>query len=138
MAEPMLDELALEKEIERARRAGQRRAAREPRARAARFDVATARLVVELGNGATFTVPVGLLQGLAGAPANELARVEVVPGGEALHWEGLDVDHSVPGLLRGVFGTSAWMRSLGNRAGAEARSSSDKPLDGGKGDRAAG
>jgi hypothetical protein len=118
MAEPVPSEVELDREIDRAMRAGRRAARREPRARVARFDAATTRLVVELVNGATFMVPVSLLQGLAGASAAELAQVEVVPGGEALHWEALDVDLSVPGLLRGMFGTSDWMRRAGGKDAA--------------------
>ena len=43
--------------------------------------------------------------------------------GLGLHWEQLDVDVSVPGLLAGLFGTKAWMdRQRAAKAGA-ARSS---------------
>jgi hypothetical protein len=38
--------------------------------------------------------------------------------GIGLHWEQLDVDVSVPGLLAGLFGTKAWMdRQRAARAG---------------------
>lgn len=118
MAEPIpASDAELEREIDRAMRAGRRAAAREPRARAARYDPATGRLVVELVNGATFMVPVSLLQGLADAAADDLAAVEVVPGGAALHWERLDADLGVPALLNGQFGTAAWMRALRERNG---------------------
>jgi len=38
--------------------------------------------------------------------------------GLGLHWERLDVDASVPGLLAGLFGTRAWLdRQRATRAG---------------------
>lgn len=107
----------IEAEIAKAERAGERAARSEPRACAARFDAEAGRLVVDLTNGATFLVPAGLVQGLEGAEASAVSAVEITPGGEALHWEVLDVDISVPGLLNGVFGTRAWMRELGRRGG---------------------
>jgi hypothetical protein len=105
-----------------AARARARAAAKaEPRARRARYDRARRVVVVELTNGAFFGFPVELAQGLRGALPEQLARVEVSPSGEALHWEALDADLSVPALLQGIFGTRAWMRELG-RAGGRARS----------------
>jgi hypothetical protein len=120
----------------RAMRAGRRIAACEPRARAALFDAVTGRLVVDLANGATSAVPVSQLQGLANASADDLAQVEVVPGGGALYWEALNVGFGVPGLLRGEFGTSTWMRALGGRADSRASPAAAKRHDDGKRDRA--
>jgi hypothetical protein len=45
--------------------------------------------------------------------------VEVLGQGYGLHWEKLDVDLSIPGLLAGLFGTKAFMdRQRAARAGA--------------------
>lgn len=104
-------------QIAKAERAGELAARSEPRAQAARFDAEAGRLVIELANGATFLVPAGLVQGLEDADATSIAAVEIVPGGEALRWDALDIDISVPGLLNGIFGTRAWMRELGRRGG---------------------
>ncbi|MSP96175.1 MAG: DUF2442 domain-containing protein [Betaproteobacteria bacterium] len=104
--------------FERASRAGARAAAREPRARAARYDAANGRVVVDLTNGCTFMFPAQLAQGLRGAGAADLAHVEVLPGGEGLHWEKLDADLSVPRLVTGIFGSSAWMRELSRKGGS--------------------
>lgn len=39
--------------------------------------------------------------------------------GHGLHWEALDADFTVPGLLMGLFGTRAWMaREQARLAGA--------------------
>ena len=110
MAEWRWSEAELEAEIDAAMRAGAVAAAASPRAATARYEPATTRLVVELTNGAVFTVPVTALEGLADAPAERLAEVEIVPGGEGLRWKALDVDLGVPGLLAGVFGSPRWMR----------------------------
>jgi hypothetical protein len=118
MNEPDRSGVELNAEIEAATRAGQIAARSEPRASAARFDAEAGRLVVDLTNGATFLVPAELVQGLGGAALSAVSAVEVTPGGEALHWEALDVDISVPGLLNGIFGTRAWMRELGRRGGS--------------------
>ena len=95
--------------------------ATEPRASAARFDVKSRRLLVELRNGSTFMVPVELLEGLANIDSRDLKLVEVTPAGDGLHWERLDVDLSLSGLISGVFGGKRWMAELG-RAGGKARS----------------
>ena len=113
-----MDDVAqIEAEIEAAQRAGDLAARFEPCARAVRFDVDSGRIVIDLTNGATFLVPAVLVQGLESATLSAVSAVELAPGGEALHWEELDVDISVPGLLNGIFGTHAWMRRLGRRGG---------------------
>lgn len=91
------------------------------RARSARYERETGRVVVELGKGCTFAFPTQLAQGLRGADPELLEQVEIAPPGTGLHWEELDVDLSIPGLLQGVFGTREWMRELG-RAGGSVRS----------------
>jgi hypothetical protein len=118
MAERAID-AALAAEIGRARERGAEAARAEPRATAARFDRSTGRVVVELTNGCIFEFPAELGEGLGGASADELSQVEVLPGGAGLHWEGLDADLSVPGLLAGIFGSERWIaEQLGRRGGA--------------------
>jgi hypothetical protein len=90
----------------------------EPRAASVSYDADTNRLVVELRNGTTLLVPCDLVQGLGGATPAEIAAVELTPRGAALHWEALDTDISVPGLMAGIFGTKAWMVELERRRGA--------------------
>lgn len=87
----------------------------EPHARLARYDRETGLLVIELTNGATFAVPAKHLQGLQQATSEQLAAVEVGIGGYALHWEELDADFTVPGLLAGRFGTAAYMSQFRKR-----------------------
>lgn len=74
-------------------------------------------LAIELTNGSSFRLPIQLIPWLPSATAKQLAEVEVDPSGDALHWESLDVDLSVPGLLQEIFGTATWMRQLASRGG---------------------
>jgi hypothetical protein len=82
-----------------------------PHAVSAQYDRTNREVVVELANGATFTFPVDRVEGLSGASDNDLAHIELTPAGHGLHWETLDEDYTVPGLLMGIFGTRAWMRA---------------------------
>ena len=86
--------------------------ATEPRARFARFDRRSRRVIVELRNRAKFIFPPELVEGLRGAAVDDLARVEVSPSRGGLHWPTLDVDFSLPALMAGVFGSRAWMDNL--------------------------
>jgi uncharacterized protein DUF2442 len=102
-----------------AERRGERSLRTEPRARAARYDRRTGRIRVDLTNGCSFIFPARKAQGLERASDAQLAQVEILGLGLALHWERLDVDLSVPGLLAGLFGTKAYMdRERAARAGA--------------------
>jgi len=84
----------------------------EPQARRANYDRSSNRLIVELKNGVVFIIPCDLLQGLRGAHPDDIAEVELMPRGAALHWEKLDADFSVGGLMRGIYGNKNWMESL--------------------------
>ncbi|HEU4556815.1 MAG TPA: DUF2442 domain-containing protein [Longimicrobium sp.] len=109
----------------------------EPRARSARYDRATRRIVIELTNGCEFAFPARMGQGLQNATDAQLAAVKVVVHGSALEWEELGADLWVPGLLSGLFGTKAWMRELGRAGGkvqseAKARASRENGKKGGR------
>jgi hypothetical protein len=95
--------------VAEAERRGTRSLNTEPRARRARYDRRTRRILVDLTNGCSFAFPARQAQGLEWASDAELAQVEVLGLGFGLHWERLDVDLSVPGLLAGLFGTKAYM-----------------------------
>lgn len=115
---PPMPKALTAKELDRATARGRQLALTEPRAARARYDRRTGRIAVDLTNGCTFFFPARALQGLAKATDAELAEVEILGTGYGLHWETLDADFTVPGLLMGVFGTRAWMTSeLARRAG---------------------
>ena len=81
----------------------------KPRARAARYDRANGHIVIDLVSGATFSFPATLAQGLEHASADQLAAVEVAGAGFGLHWEELDADLTVEGLMAGRFGSARYM-----------------------------
>ena len=97
-------------EIDSAEERGRIAARTEPRALSARYDAAEGRVIVALTNGCTFSFPPHLAQDLENATDEQLAEVEVSPAGIGLHWETLDVDFTVAGLMVGRFGTARYMR----------------------------
>ena len=101
---------------------GRRALATEPRARAAHYDPATGRVVIELVNGCSYAFPARMAQDLAGASDAALAEVQVDGAGFNLHWPALDADLHVPALGAGLFGTRAWMIRELSRAAGSARS----------------
>ena len=106
----------------------------EPRAAKARYDRRSGRIVVDLTNGCTFAFPARLGQGLESATDDQLAAVEILGRGYGLHWEALDADLSIPGLLAGLFGTRAYMARLAGRATSPAKAAAAR-ANGAKGGR---
>ena len=106
----------------------------EPRAAAARYDRRSGRVVVELVNGCTFAFPPQLAQGLEAATEEQLSQVEILGAGSGLHWEALDADLSVPGLLAGLFGTKAYLAQRTGRATSPATAAAAR-ANGAKGGR---
>lgn len=97
-------------ELDAAEERGRIAMATRPRARFARYDRQQDRIVVDLVNGSTFSLPPNLLQGFDGATPDQIAEVEVQGVGFGLHWESLDADFTVAGLMAGRFGTARYMR----------------------------
>ncbi|MFC6448395.1 DUF2442 domain-containing protein [Shinella zoogloeoides] len=98
---------------------GEAERARAPIPASARFDEASGRIVVDFTNGAAFMVPARSIQGLEKATAAQLAEVELL-GETGLHWESLDVDFTIAGLMKGIFGTAKFMDA--QRRGGQSRS----------------
>ena len=79
--------------------------------KAARIDAT--RLTVELTDGTTFTVPLTFYPTLLLAPEEERNAMEVRP--YSLHWDALDCDLGIEGLLQGAkehpkLAEKAWQR----------------------------
>jgi hypothetical protein len=129
------DQLA--EQIEQARAKGKRENAEEPRAQSVQYDVATNTIVIHLKNGATFSFPPYLVEGLAEASPKALADFWLPDSGDSVHWEELGVSFSIPGLVMGIFGTQRWMAELGRKGGqvssaAKAKSSAENGKKGGR------
>jgi Protein of unknown function (DUF2442) len=109
-------ETELRKVVVANKRSNQRETPKPLHAVAARFDAVKNRIVIDLDNGAEFSFPPVLAQGLSHASEADLKQIEISPLGSGLHWPKLDVDLTVDGLLAGVFGGHFWMRDLAVKA----------------------
>jgi hypothetical protein len=94
-------------------------------------------VIIELKNGASFSFPPDLVEGLGNATPEVLQDLWMPESGDSIHWEQLDVSFSIPGLLAGIFGTKRWMSELGKAGGqvtsiAKARSSAENGKKGGR------
>lgn len=58
-------------------------------------------LSVDLNDGRTISVPLGWYPRLVEASREERERWRLIGGGEGIHWEDLDEDISVEGLVAG-------------------------------------
>jgi hypothetical protein len=117
MAMPEWIKKELRTNFARASRAGRQAAKTEPRAARASYHAKDDTLRIELTNGAEIIIPVKLIPALKGASQSEVRAVEVLGRGGGLHWEALDVDLSVPGLVSSVFAGPEWMAELGRVGG---------------------
>ncbi len=106
----------------------------QPHASAARYDAKVDRVIVDLTNGATFAFPPALVEGLHAATPAQIAEVEISAAGFGLHWETLDLDYTVPGLVGGVFGTAKWMAAKAGRTSSDAKAAAAR-ANGAKGGR---
>jgi Protein of unknown function (DUF2442) len=91
------------------------------RAKSARYDAATKRVVLELTNGTAFAFPARIVRGLQRATAAQRAKLALDPDGSGVIWDALDADISVPGVLAMTFGRDLAARTLG-KAGGQVRS----------------
>jgi hypothetical protein len=108
----------LKKSFDKTNRTAREAARTEPRAVDARYLPGSRHLRVRLTNGASLSLPVSIIPELRNAAQVQLAGIEILPGGDGLHWEALDFTISVPGLVASLFGRSVWMSELGRLGGA--------------------
>lgn len=100
----------LDKQIEQAQQRYIEEARTEPRAEGVRYEDGI--LHISLTNQTQVGIKTELIQGLKGADPSLISRFYLVAQGEAIFWDELDVHLSIPGLVKGVYGTRAWMESL--------------------------
>ena len=98
----------IEAEIPAARKRAKDSARIEPRAASAWYDAEDGFVVMKLTNGCLLGFPSSQGRGLENASPDQLSRVEVQAGGSALHWEELDADISVPGLVARLLNLQEW------------------------------
>jgi hypothetical protein len=108
----------LARNLVRANRTARQLAGSEPRALSVKLTPSVRELRIDLSNGASLTVPVAIIPELSDARRSQLMDVEILPGGDGLHWESLDFTVSVAGLVASLFGPSSWMSELGRRGGS--------------------
>ena len=109
----------------------------KPKACEVLYNRQSRKIVIHFDNDCTFECPVSLLQGVGNLTDNELAKVKLTPAGWGITWEEADLDFGVNELVRGVFGTKAWMKEIAAKGG---RSKSEKKqaasrINGAKGGR---
>ena len=131
MAEFILED----RHYEEATRRGDAERRSSPIPTSVRFDGLSGRIVVEFENGAAFMVPARSLQGLEDATDAQLANVSLL-GETGIHWEDLDVDYSIRGLMSGIFGTAKFMdaQRRGGRSRSDAKIAASR-ANGAKGGR---
>jgi hypothetical protein len=89
----------------------------EPRAEHVAYRTRERSLRIQLTNGAAVILPVKLIPGLGRASARDVGAVKILGRGGGLHWESLDLDLSVSGLLSSVFAGPEWLAELGRIGG---------------------
>jgi hypothetical protein len=77
----------LKKNYDEATRTARETARTEPRAVEARYIPASRHLRVRLTNGVSLSLPVSIIPELRNATPAQLAGIEILPGGDGLHWE---------------------------------------------------
>ena len=113
MAEVVDDDLELAAAVRR----GVSEHRERPTPLAVRYDRASGKVVVSFADGASFAIPARELQDLETASDEDLADVSLL-GETGLHWEKLDVDFSIDGLMQGRFGTARFMARRQERSGS--------------------
>lgn len=105
---------------------GERMQSEFPRALSARYDRASAKVVIELSSKLTLSFSPKDAQGLENGTPAELEVIELTPSGFGIHFPKLDADLYIPGLLEGLMGSKKWMAARLGQAGGQARSRAKK------------
>jgi hypothetical protein len=79
------------------------------------FDKQQCLLIIVLSSGQRLAIPQEDLQHLADASVEDAADVSIEMLGMGVHWEKLDLDFSVEGLIDGRRGNAKWMKQLHER-----------------------
>ena len=106
----------------------------EPRAGGATYDPEQDLVLVSLRGGFAFAFPPRAVHGLQGATATELSEVRISPSRDGLHWDSLNVDVSLTGLIMQALNLREWApRIMGQiRSEAKARAARKNGKKGGR------
>jgi hypothetical protein len=85
-----------------------------PRALSGEYKPDSDVIVLHIDNGRRLVIPREELQGLENATPAQIAHIEIF-GGLDIAWPDLDLDHYLPSLMKGQFGSDRWMQALQNR-----------------------
>jgi hypothetical protein len=85
-----------------------------PRALSAEYHRGADIIVLHLNNSRRLVIPREDLQGLENATEAQISQIEIFAGLD-IAWPQLDLDHYLPALLQGIYGSDKWMSSLGHR-----------------------
>jgi hypothetical protein len=96
---------------------GEKRTRIEARAERVHFDEKKGLIVVDLRGGAIVAIPVDSIRELKGAKSPALANIRAGFDGESITLDELDIDISVPGLLRDLIGITSAATLLGKKGG---------------------
>jgi hypothetical protein len=135
MAKPRpIDDAEFQRQNERAIRAAREADRIEPRASAVVYDRDQALILVHLRSGIAFGFPPERIPGLEKATPKQLSNVRISPSGDGLHWDELDVQASLTGLIASALNLSEWApRIMGQiRSEAKARAARKNGLKGGR------
>jgi hypothetical protein len=86
-----------------------------PKATHARYESSLDAIVIDLVGGRRLLLPRKEVQGLESASESQIREIEI-HGGVDIAWPQLDLDHYLPALIAGRYGSNEWMQSL-DRAG---------------------
>lgn len=127
-------ETRLEREDEVAIREAREADRVEPRADAATYDPQRRFIFVQLRGGWIFGFPPEQVEGLEDGTSDQLSGIRLSPSGDGLHWDDLDVDVSLTGLLARALHLREWApRIMGQvRSEAKARAARENGLKGGR------
>jgi hypothetical protein len=96
------------------------------RAAKAFYDAINDLVMIETTRGFRWGIPRHRIAPLATASGEELVQLTISPSGDGLHWDALDVQLSVPGLLVDALGAGTLAKELARRGG---QSTSDVKAD---------
>jgi hypothetical protein len=71
----------------------------EPRASVVCYDPQKGLIIIELRSGFAFGMPPERVPGLEQATVEQLSAARISPSGDGLHWDDLDVDVSLTGMI---------------------------------------